>query len=307
MLLTPPLSALFRRLPDRSIGERWLTLPALLAPLLLGGCQYGVLDPQGPIGAAERTILLNSLAIMLAVVIPVILATFAFAWWFRESNPRAKRLPDFTFSGQIELVVWAIPAMVVLLLSGIAWIGSHDLDPSKPIASDVKPVVVEVVALDWKWLFIYPELGVASVNHLTVPTGTPISMRLTSASVMNSFFVPKLGSQIYAMSGMTTRLNLQADNPGRFPGLSVMYSGKGFSDMRFTVDAVSADQFSGWVDATKGKGDTLDHSAYGTLAERSVAVPPRDFGTVQPGLFDMIVGMPTMHDQQAEPASHTEG
>ena len=276
-------------------------------PIALGGCRQGVLDPQGPIASAERTILLNSLAIMLAVVIPVIVATFAFSWWFRASNPRAKRLPDFTFSGQIELVVWAIPAMVVILLGGIAWIGSHDLDPSKPIASDVKPVVVDFVVIDWKWMLIYTDLGVASVNHLTVPAGTPISMRLTSASVMNSFFVPQLGSQIYAMSGMTTRLNLQADQPGRYPGLSAMYSGKGFSDMRFTVEALPADGFSGWVDATKGKGDTLDHSTYGALAERSVADPPRDFGTIQPGLFDMILGMPIMHDQQAEPASHTDG
>ena len=266
-----------------------------------------MLDPQGPIASAERTILLNSLAIMLAVVIPVIIATFAFAWWFRASNPRAQRLPDFTFSGQIELVVWAIPSMVVILLGGLAWIGSHDLDPAKPIASDVRPVVVDVVALDWKWLFIYPELGIASLNRLTVPAGAPISLRLTSASVMNSFFVPQLGSQIYAMSGMTTRLNLQADRPGRYPGISAMYSGRGFSDMRFMVEAMPADQFSGWVEATRGKGDTLDHATYGALAAQSVADPPRDFGTAEPGLFNMILGMPSMPDQHPEPASHTEG
>ncbi len=186
-----------------------------------------MLDPKGPIALAERQILLNALGIMLAIVIPVILATIGVAFWFRASNRRASYLPDFEYSGRLELLVWSIPAMTVLLVGGVAWVGAHDLDPRKPISSSVKPVTVQVVSLDWKWLFIYPEQGIASVNHLTVPVGTPISFELTSSTVMNSFFVPQLGGQIYTMSGMVTRLHLQADHPGTYPGLSAMFSGDG--------------------------------------------------------------------------------
>ncbi|WP_254602614.1 ubiquinol oxidase subunit II [Sphingomonas bacterium] len=260
-------------------------------PLVLSACGNGVLDPKGPVGAAERAILLNSLAIMLAVVIPTVIATLGVAWWFRASNRRARYRPEFTFSGQIELVVWAIPAMVVLLLGGIAWIGSHELDPPKPIASRVRPVLVEVVSLDWKWLFIYPELGIASVNRLVLPAGTPIRFRLTSASVMNSFFVPQLGSQIYAMAGMTTRLNLLADHPGRFAGMSAQFSGEGFSDMRFTVDALPPAAFAGWAAAARGHGPMLDAAGYAALARRSKATPATNYGGVVPGLFDAVVRM----------------
>ena len=193
-------------------GARIWTVP--LAVWLLGGCGSGVLDPQGPIAAAERIILLNATVIMLAVVLPAIGMTLAFAWWFRASNPRARHLPEWSYSGKLEFIVWSIPAMIVLFLAGIGWIGAHDLDPRKPIASDQRPVDVQVVSLDWKWLFIYPDQGVASLNQLVVPAGTPISFQLTSATVMNSFFVPQLGSQIYTMAGMITHLNLQADRPG---------------------------------------------------------------------------------------------
>ena len=267
-----------------------IVAPALIA-LSLAGCGRGVLDPAGPVGAAERTILFNSLAIMLAVVVPTIVGTLATAWWFRAANKRAEYRPDFTFSGQIELVVWAIPAMVVLLVGGIAWIGSHELDPPKPLASAIKPVTIEVVSLDWKWLFIYPEQGIATVNRLVVPAGTPIAFRLTSASVMNSFFVPQLGSQIYTMAGMTTRLNLQADRPGRFAGLSAHYSGEGFSDMRFAVEAVPPAQFAGWAAAARGHPPLLDAGNYARLARRGKAMPPMTFGGVAPGLFEAIVHM----------------
>src|SRR4051812_2326242 len=157
---------------------------------------------------------------MLAIVIPTILATLAFAWWFRESNSRARYLPDWAYSGRIELVVWAIPTLVILFLGGVTWIGSYDLDPARPLSSHVKPLEVQVVSLDWKWLFIYPEQGVAAVNELVVPAGRPVHFSLTSASVMNAFFVPQLGSMIYAMNGMTTQLHLQADRPGDFYGRS---------------------------------------------------------------------------------------
>ena len=215
----------------------------LIGAATLGGCSEGVLDPKGPIASAERQILFNSLGIMLAIVIPTILATLGVAFWFRASNSRARYLPDFEYSGRLEMLVWSIPAMTVLLVGGVAWVGSHDLDPRKPIASTVKPVRVQVVSLDWKWLFIYPDQGIASVNQLTIPVGTPVSFELTSSGVMNSFFVPQLGGQIYTMAGMVTRLHLQADHPGTYRGLSANYSGDGFADMRFAVDAVPAERF----------------------------------------------------------------
>jgi cytochrome o ubiquinol oxidase subunit II len=257
----------------------------------LAGCNRGVLDPQGPIASAEKTILMNSLAIMLAIVVPTIIATLAVAFWFRASNSRARHRPDWTFSGEIELVVWAVPSMVVLLLSGIAWIGSHELEPSKPLQSKYPPVVVEVVSLDWKWLFIYPQLNIASVNQLTIPVGIPIAFRLTSASVMNSFFVPQLGSQIYTMAGMATQLHLQADKPGTYKGISAQYSGAGFSDMRFTVEAVTSEAFNQWVSATRAQTQSLDQATYAALAQRSRAVAPMSYGGVTEGLFNSIVGM----------------
>jgi len=258
-------------------------------PLLLTACHWAVLDPRGPVGQADRTILIDSLAIMLAIGVPTIIATFAFAWWFRASNTRARCRPDWEFSGAIELVVWAIPAMVIILLGGVAWIGSHELDPAKPLSDRVAPRDVQVVSLDWKWLFIYPQEGVASVNQLVVPAGVPLRFSLTSASVWNVFFVPQLGSMIYAMNGMRTQMNLQADEPGTFQGLSAHFSGDGFSDMHFAVRAVSADEFAAWVKATRGVGATLDGAAYTALARQSTNLPPSTFGAVTPELFAQVV------------------
>jgi cytochrome o ubiquinol oxidase subunit II len=269
---------------------RYLMLAvALLGAATLGGCTGGVLDPKGPIAVAERQILFNSLGIMLAIVIPTILATLGVAYWFRASNTRARYMPEFTYSGRLEILVWSIPAMTVLLVGGVAWVGSHDLDPRKPLASSVKPVNVQVVSLDWKWLFIYPDLGIASVNHLAIPAGTPVSFELTSAGVMNSFFVPQLGSQIYTMSGMATRLHLQADHPGNYPGMSAQFSGDGFADMRFTVEAVPAQQFDQWVTAAHNSGPVLDAQAYAELARPSQAVAPFTYRAVAPGLFSRVV------------------
>ncbi|MEO7338394.1 MAG: cytochrome ubiquinol oxidase subunit II, partial [Caldimonas sp.] len=182
----------------------------LASTTLISGCVGGVTDPKGPIGAADLTILVDSLAIMLAIVVPTILITLGFAWWYRASNRKARYLPDWEFSGSIELVVWAIPLLTILLLGGVTWIGSHNLEPSKPIEGKGAPLDVQVVSLDWKWLFIYPEQGIATVNELVVPAGVPIRFSLTSASVMNTFFVPRLGSMIYTMNGMQTQLYLQA-------------------------------------------------------------------------------------------------
>jgi cytochrome o ubiquinol oxidase subunit 2 len=266
-------------------------LPAvvLIGAAMLGGCSEGVLDPKGPIAVAERQILFNSLGIMLAIVIPTILATLGVAYWFRSSNQRARYLPDFTYSGRIEMLVWSIPIMTVLLVGGVAWVGSHALDPPKPIASAAKPVKVQVVSLDWKWLFIYPEQGIATVNQLTIPVGTPVSFELTSSGVMNSFWVPQLGGQIYTMAGMTTRLHLQADHPGTYRGASANYSGEGFADMRFNVDAVPAGKFAQWVDAARSAGRVLDRQTYGDLAKPSEAVVPFTYRTAAPDLFNHVL------------------
>jgi cytochrome o ubiquinol oxidase subunit 2 len=261
----------------------------LLGAATLGGCTDGVLDPKGPIAAAERQILFNALGIMLAIVIPTVLATFGVAWWFRASNKRATYRPDFRYSGRLELLVWSIPAMTVFLLGGVTWISSYDLDPPRPIASAAKPVRVQVVSLDWKWLFIYPEQGIATVNQLTIPVGTPVSFELTSSGVMNSFWVPQLGGQIYTMAGMTTRLHLQADHLGTYRGASANYSGNGFADMRFNVDAVPAEKFAQWVDAARSAGRVLDRQTYGDLAKPSEAVVPFTYRAVAPDLFNHVL------------------
>ena len=248
--------------------------------------QSGVLDPHGPIGAAERVILLDATAIMLAVVVPVIVATLVFAWWFRADNAKATYRPDWEFSGRVEVVVWSIPTLIVAFLGGIAWIGSHDLDPRAAIPSEIQPIDVQVVSLDWKWLFIYPALGVASVNRLVVPAGSPVRFALTSASVMNSFFVPELGSQIYTMSGMTTHLHLLVDRPGTYAGLSAQFSGDGFSDMRFEVAALDKSGFDDWVKAARSGGGKLDAESYARLARPGVAAATATYGDVAPRLFE---------------------
>ncbi len=262
----------------------------LITALPVADCSEGVLDPQGPVASAERMILVDSLGIMLAIVIPTILATLGVAYWFRASNTRAPYWPDWDYSGRLELIVWSIPAMTVMLLGSLCWVGSHELDPGKPLVSAVKPLNIQVVSLDWKWLFIYPEQGIASVNALIIPAATPISFELTSSGVMNSFFVPQLGSQIYTMGKMTTRLKLQADNPGTYEGRSFNFSGDGFSDMYFFVRAVPPDQFAAWTAETKGAGPALDPQSYAELEKPSEAVPAFTYGSVSPGLFATLAG-----------------
>ena len=278
-------------------------MPATALAFLLSSCNRGILDPVGPVGAAEKQILINSTAIMLAIVIPTMIATVAIAFWFRRGNKKATYRPDWEYSGAIEMVVWAIPALTIMLLGGITWIGSHDLEPSKPLPSKSAPLKVDVVSLDWKWLFIYPDQRIAAVNQLVVPAGTPVSFRLTSATVMNSFFVPQLGSQIYTMAGMATNLNLQADKPGKFPGLSAQFSGDGFADMRFTVTAVPAGDFDSWVEKVRGTGDALDDSGYGELTKPSRAVPPATYRSVDPELFRRIVDQTALNPEKARAGS----
>jgi cytochrome o ubiquinol oxidase subunit II len=260
----------------------------MLAGAALSGCTGGVLDPAGPVGAGDRVILLDALAVMLVIVIPTIVCTLVFAWWYRATNRRAAYSPQWAYSGRLELLVWAIPAFVVLFLGGIAWVGSHDLDPAKPLSSRQAPLEVDVVSLDWKWLFIYPAQHIASINRLVVPAGTPVHFRLTSATVMNVFFVPRLGSEIYTMNGMITQLYLEADHAGTYLGLGAHFSGDGFSDMRFDANAVSADAFSRWVSAARTQGPVLDEAAYRTLLQQSAHVPPYTYRAVAPGLFEAI-------------------
>jgi cytochrome o ubiquinol oxidase subunit 2 len=260
-----------------------------LLVLLLAGCSGGVVDPKGPVGDANLKIMLNALGIMLMIVVPTILAVLACAWWFRASNVRARYQPGFVYSGRIEIVVWSIPLLVILFLSGVIWIGSHKLDPYMPIASGDKPARVQVVSLDWKWLFIYPDQGVASVNDLVIPAGVPIHFSLTSASVMSNFFVPQLGSMIAAMNGMVTQLHLQADHPGEFFGLSAQFSGDGFSNMNFTTRAVPQDAFAQWIAGARQSERVLDRASYMALAQQSRDVSPFTYRAVDPALFDAIV------------------
>jgi cytochrome o ubiquinol oxidase subunit 2 len=292
---------------DHKIGLRralghGLAIALVAAPMT---CAAGITDPAGPIGRSELVIMTDALAIMLAIIVPVIVATLAFAWWFRASNTRATYLPNFSYSGRLELITWSIPLMVVLFLGGIAWVGSHDLDPAKPIASPVPPLEVQVVSLDWKWLFIYPDQNLASINQLVIPAGTPIHFRLTSASVMNSFFVPQLGSQIYTMAGMTTQLNLLADNPGIYQGLSAQFSGAGFSEMRFHVITLPPAAFASWVAATHAKGGMLDAGGYAELVKPSKANTPVTYGGVTPDLFRAIVAESAPGSMSAQMAMAT--
>jgi cytochrome o ubiquinol oxidase subunit 2 len=266
--------------------------------LLTSACNRGVLDPVGPVAAQEKQILINSTAIMLAIIIPTMVATVVFAWWFRRGNSKATYRPDWEYSGAIEMVVWGIPLLTIMLLGGITWIGSHQLEPSKPLVSPNKTMNVQVVSLDWKWLFIYPDQGVATVNQLVVPAGTPVKFSLTSATVWNVFWVPQMGTMIYTMPRMTTRLHLQADRPGVYDGLSGHFSGDGFPGMQFKTHALPPRQFAAWAQGVRGQGQALDGRAYSELAKPTSYVKPMTYGAVAPGLFDAIVANRAPRPQQ---------
>src|SRR5215813_9751319 len=279
------------RFKGRSPAAVALRCGAMLALLALAGCeQLIVLRPKGVVAEGTSSILIGSLIIMLPIVVPTILAALIFGWWYRSSNTRAHFQPSFVESGKIELITWSIPLLTIMLLGSVAWIGSHDLDPAKPLSSKEEQLDVQVVSLDWKWLFIYPEQNVASVNRLVVPAGVPVRFTLTSASVMNAFFVPQLGSMIYTMNGMATPLNLNAHEPGTFMGLSTMFSGNGFADMNFKTEAVPKADFDAWAKQTSdGGGPTLSSQAYKDLSVQSMNVAPFTYSSVEPGLFNKIV------------------
>ncbi|HTT82968.1 MAG TPA: ubiquinol oxidase subunit II [Rhizomicrobium sp.] len=247
-----------------------------------------ILAPVGPVGAGDRIILLDATFIMLAIVIPTMLVTLVFAWWYRASNTRATYRPDWSYSGRIELLVWSIPTLVIFFLGGVIWIGSHRLDPFAPLASAKKPLEIDVIALDWKWLFIYPQQNVASINRLIIPVGRPLHFRITSATVFNVFFVPRLGSQIYAMNGMTSQLNLEADEAGSYLGLSAHFSGDGFSNMHFATVAVPQAQFGQWVADAQARGPVLDTATYRRLLRQDLKLSPYTYRGVQSGLFDAV-------------------
>lgn len=298
--------------PRRRILHHLSRSALAVSALSLASCRYDVLNPAGPVAAGEKLILLNALTVMLAIVIPVIIAVLAVAWWFRAGNSRARRLPSWAFSGRVELVTWSIPILVVVFLGGMTWVGAHELDPGVPVPGRGKTLTVQVVSLDWKWLFIYPDQGVASVNRLVLPVGTPVRLQLTSGSVMSAFFVPRLGSLIYTMNGMVTPLNLRADQAGVYDGGAAHFSGDGFSDMNFKTAAVAPADFDAWVATARGGGPALDARSYEALARPSSRVPPFTYATVQPGLFDAITSQlippaPGPSDGTTVPASSSGG
>jgi cytochrome o ubiquinol oxidase subunit 2 len=265
-----------------------LLLSACLSALL-SGCNLELLNPKGSIGAQEKSLILIALFVMLMVVIPVIILTLWFAWRYRETNTSATYAPKWAHSTKIEIVVWGIPCVIVACLAVLIWDSTHKLDPYRPLESELRPVQVDVIALNWKWLFIYPEYGVASVNQLSIPVGTPIHFRLTAESMMNSFFIPQLGSMVYAMAGMQTRLHLIADTPGVYLGQSAAYSGAGFSDMHFKTLATSREDFDAWIRNARASAQSLDLNTYRTLEQPSSKDPVTLYAAVTPKLFDQVV------------------
>jgi cytochrome o ubiquinol oxidase subunit 2 len=261
---------------------------ALLA-FLAGGCdRLVVLNPKGPIADAERGLMIDAFTVMMLVVVPIIVMAFWFAWRYRARGT-ARYEPTWAYSVKVDAVVWLIPALIVIAVAVLLWRSTHKLDPYREIASANPPLDVQVVAQDWKWLFIYPEQGVASVNQLAIPAGRPISLRITSDTVMNSFYVPALAGQIYAMAGMQTRLQIQADKPGKFVGRNTQYSGGGFSDQFFEVVAMSPADFDAWVAKAKQAPGKLDPPTYAKLAERSRLNPIVQYSAIEPRLFDAII------------------
>jgi len=279
-------------IPLKNLG-RWLR-PGLLFVLavFLTGCDaVAILSPKGQIGHDEKTLLITATVLMLLVVVPVIILTLAFAWKYRASNTKARYEPNWSHSTAIEVVVWSIPCMIVLVLAVLTWRSSHALDPYRPIDSDVKPVTIEAISLDWKWLFIYPEEKIATVNEIKLPVDTPLNFKITSDTVMNAFFIPHLGSMIYSMAAMETKLHLIADETGEFPGMSSHYSGAGFAKMHFTAYSVTEAEYRQWLDQVRAGQHSLDKASFKALgAERNAEwYPVTYYGQVEDGLFDWVV------------------
>ena len=262
----------------------------MAASVLLSGCSnVPLLQPGGPIGESERFVIGTAFTLMLIVVIPVIIMVIWFPRKYRASDTQHDYDPKWSDSARIDLVVWLIPAIIVLALGALTWHESHRLDPSRPIETAIKPLKVEVVSLDWKWLFIYPDLNLATVNRLVIPVGVPLSFQLTSDTVMTSFFIPQLGSQIYAIAGKRSRLHLLADRAGTYTGQNQQFSGAGFADMHFKVHAVTPQQFAAWVQHTRQAPHQLDLARYQVLRPPSADNPPQSFSGVRHELFESIL------------------
>lgn len=275
-------------------------LRGLLLPIaaLLTGCSTVLMSPSGDLAVQQRNLIITSTLLMMIIIVPVILLTLLFAWHYRASNKKATYDPEWSHSTMLELLIWSAPLLIIIALGAITWVSTHKLDPyrplqrlsyGRPVPAGVKPLTVEVVALDWKWLFIYPEQGIATVNEVAAPVDRPIQFKITASSVMNSFFIPALAGQIYAMPGMETKLQAVINQPGEFQGFSANYSGEGFSGMHFLFHGVSEEAFDHWVQRAKADGGTLDREAYVKLAEPSQNDPVRRYGAVEPGLFLAIV------------------
>ena len=304
--------------PFPRIASRLRPLSALAIVPFLAGCgQMIVLDPAGDVARQQGDLIVISTLLMLLVIIPVMALTVFFAWRYRAANKEATYKPDWDHSTQLELVIWAAPLLIIICLGAITWVATHLLDPyrplartdvDKPVVAEVKPLDVNVVALDWKWLFIYPEQGIATVNELAVPVDRPVRFRISASSVMNSFYIPAMAGQIYAMPAMETKLHGVINKPGNFVGFSANYSGAGFSNMRFAVKSLDDAGFDKWIAQAKGAGSTLDRAAYLQLERPSEKVPVRRFATVEPNLFDLVVnlcvepGKMCMHDMMAADA-----
>ena len=283
---------------------------------LLGGCGHAVLDPAGDVALQQRNIIFASTALMLLIIVPVLILIVVFAWRYRKGSG-ATYDPDFDHSTSLELVIWSAPLLIIIALGALTWSSTHLLDPFRPldrvaagkaIEPKAAPLIVQVVALDWKWLFIYPEQGIATVNELVLPIDRQVRFDITSTNMMNSFYAPTLAGMIYAMPGMRSRLHAVLNRPGDYEGLSANYSGAGFSDMRFRLRGVDQAGFDRWVGEAKASGQSLQTASYLQLVKPSEKVPAMRFAAVAPGLFDRIVercatpGTPCMSEVMARDA-----
>ena len=284
----------------RYLSVVWKILVIGAISAFLTSCNMVVLAPSGDIASQQRDLIIISTILMLLIVVPVIFLTLFFAWRYRHSNKDATYDPEWNHSTRLEVVIWSAPLVIVIALGSITWITTHTLDPYRPldrisatqsIDANVKPLNVEVVALDWKWLFIYPDLGIASVNELAAPVDVPINFKITSAAVMNSFYVPALAGQIYAMAGMETKLHAVINKQGVYDGFSANYSGAGFSHMRFKFHGLDKAGFDQWVAKVKADGTALNTDSYLELEKPSVKEPVHLYSSADPALFNKIVNL----------------
>lgn len=263
---------------------------AILVAGLLSGCDMVLFQPKGSIAAEQIRLIIISVILMLIIVIPVIVMTLVIAWRYRASNTKATYAPNWEHNTKLEVVWWAVPCVIVFVLAWITWVTSHSLDPYKPLESKAKPVTIQAVSLDWKWLFIYPDQHIATVNFLEIPEKTPINFQITADAPMNSLWIPALGGQIYAMPGMRTKLHLIADGVGEYKGLSSNFSGDGFAGMKFNVKSVSSSDFSEWVQTVKNVSpNQLTPNAYTLLAKPSENTAVQYYSFVPDGLFNRIM------------------